>query len=118
MPLPNVDWKQNKTTVVLYLSTTCHFCNESSPFYQRLVQAKAKGDFKPAVLPQNTDEAIKYLESHDVKVDQVLSASLASIGVTSTPTLMLVSEGGVVFASWRGKLDENKESEVIAKLSS
>ena len=65
-----------------------------------------------AVLPQNTDEAIRYLESHQIKVDQVLNASLSSIGVTGTPTLMLVNEDGVVSEFWRGKLNEEKQAEV------
>lgn len=118
LPLQGVAWKESNMTVVLYLSTTCRFCSESSPFYQQLVKAKANNAFKlVAVLPQNTDEANKYLESLNIKVDQVLNSSLTSVGVTGTPTLMMVGEDGVIIDSWRGKLDEKKEGEVFAKLS-
>ncbi|MGH9821074.1 MAG: peroxiredoxin family protein [Pyrinomonadaceae bacterium] len=117
MPL-QVDWEANKTTVVLNLSTTCHFCSESTGFYRRLVQAKGPNNFKlVAVFPQTQEEAQKYLDSHQIKVDQIISSSLASIGVTGTPTVLLVSKGGLVFASWRGKLDENGEAEVLSKIS-
>jgi len=69
--LPNVDWATNKTTVVLYLSTSCHFCSESSPFYQRLAQEKLKLNFKlVAVLPQNEEAAKTYLESLDMETDR------------------------------------------------
>lgn len=40
--LPDVDWTKNGRTLLLALSTTCHFCTQSSPFYQRLV--KEHGD--------------------------------------------------------------------------
>jgi len=118
LPLQGVDWSEHDTTVVVYLSTKCHFCTESSPFYQRLALAQAKNNFKLiAVLPQNSDDAAKYLEANNIKVDRVLSSSLSSVGITGTPTLMLVSSSGVVFEFWRGKLDEKKEAAVLAKLA-
>ena len=94
------------------------FCAESTPFYQRLVKEKASVPFKiVAVLPEKLDDANRYLDSHEIKADQIISGSLSSIGVTATPTLMLVNENGVISDSWRGRLTEDKESEVVAKLS-
>lgn len=118
IPLNEVDWEQNGTTVILYLSTTCRYCTESSPFYQRLKAAKAGNNFRlVAVFPQDINESTKYLEILNFRADQILSASLNSIGVTGTPTLMLVTENGVVYEAWRGKLKEDVENEVLAKLA-
>ncbi|HEY9285591.1 MAG TPA: hypothetical protein VIP46_19225, partial [Pyrinomonadaceae bacterium] len=36
--LPGIDWQKNGRTLLMALSTTCHFCTESGPFYQRLVR--------------------------------------------------------------------------------
>src|SRR5215216_2949274 len=41
--LERLNWEQNKQTLVLYLSTQCKYCHESTPFYQRLVAAKGAG---------------------------------------------------------------------------
>ena len=30
--LPGLDWARRRATVVLVLSTACHFCTESAPF--------------------------------------------------------------------------------------
>src|ERR1051325_2154425 len=62
LSLPGVDWGQSDRTLLLVLSTTCHFCSESTPFYQRLAQEKSKhGDVRLiAVLPQSVDAAQKY----------------------------------------------------------
>lgn len=117
--LENINWKENKKTLVLYVSTTCRYCTESSSFYQRLVQENsARGVPIVAVMPQPIEEATAYLKANNVNIWQVYNSSLESIGVRATPTLLLVDENGVVVESWRGKLAENKEAEVISKLSS
>lgn len=119
IPLEGVNWKKKKQTVVLYLSTTCRYCNESVPFYQRLIKEKSEQGFEiVAILSQNPEEAKSYLKTHDLNLSQVFSSSLSSLGVTSTPTLLLVNQDGVVSDFWRGKLNPDKEAEVLAKLSS
>src|SRR5690242_18632124 len=40
--LPDVDWGGAGLTVVLDLSPTCHFCNDSMPFYQKLVAVRRR----------------------------------------------------------------------------
>ena len=40
--LPGVDWAKNKRTLVLAISTKCHFCTESAPFFQLIDKEKAK----------------------------------------------------------------------------
>lgn len=120
MPLENIDWKTNKKTLVLYLATTCRFCDESSPFYKRLVEKYSDGKNVKliAVLPQTVDEAKNHLKGLGVNINEVYSSPLRSIGVTATPTLLLVNESGVVSEMWRGKLTSDRETEVLNKLSS
>ncbi len=36
--LQGVDWKANGASLVLAVSTQCHFCSESGSFYQHLIQ--------------------------------------------------------------------------------
>lgn len=120
MPLENIDWRENKKTLVLYISTTCHFCDESSPFYKRLVEKYAddKSVRFVAVLPQPVDQAKEHLKGLGVNINEVYNVKLTSIGVTATPTLLLVDESGVVSDMWKGKLAADKETEIINKLSS
>lgn len=117
VPIENVNWKENKKTLVLYISTTCRFCKESSPFYQKLVQeSNSKGVKIIAVLPQPVEEGKNYLKEQNVKIEEVYNTSLTSISVSGTPNLLLVNEVGVVSEHWRGKLSEAKETEVLSKL--
>jgi len=118
LSLPGVDWKANGKTLVLALSTACHFCTESAPFYQRVAQERAKaGNIRlVAVFPQPVPEGQKYLSSLGVTVDEVKQAQLESIGVIGTPTLIMTDGQGAVAESWRGKLPSEKESELLGRL--
>ena len=118
LSLPGVNWSGNKRTLVLALSSNCHFCSESAEFYRRLNhETSNRGDARLlAVLPQETGEGRAYLEKLGVTVDEVRQASLDSIGVVGTPTLLLVNDEGSVTASWVGKLPSAKEGEVLDAL--
>jgi hypothetical protein len=114
--LPDTDWKKSDQTLVLALSTTCHFCSESAPFYKEVIQ-KRKGNTRLiAVLPQSVEAGRKYLADLGITVDDVRQAPPSSLGVRGTPTLLLVNKDGVVTSSWVGKLQPEKELEVMARL--
>ncbi|HEX7313987.1 MAG TPA: redoxin family protein [Pyrinomonadaceae bacterium] len=117
LSLPGVDWGRSNKTLLLALSTTCHFCTESAPFYQRLARAaEAKGVKVIAVLPQPESEARQYLSELAIPVSEVRQSPLDSLGVSGTPTLILVDDKGQVASSWVGKLQSDRESEVAAAL--
>jgi thiol-disulfide isomerase/thioredoxin len=119
VPIQGIDWQKNKKTLVLYVSTKCHFCTESAPFYECLVKEHSSKNVNfMAVLPQSVDEGKDYLKGLGANIENVYNAQLSSIGVTATPTILLVDENGVVSDMWRGKLSDDKEKEVINKLSS
>jgi thioredoxin-related protein len=114
--LPGIDWAKNRRTLVLALSTQCHFCTESAPFFQRIQRETAPNLKMVAVLPQPVSDAHKYLEGEGVHIDDVRQATLSAIGVTGTPTLLLVDSSGKVADVWRGKLDPDQEAGVLKVL--
>jgi hypothetical protein len=115
--LSGVEWNNSRRTIVLALSTHCHFCTASGDFYKRLQEAaSAHGVPIVAVLPQPTDEGRSYLENLGVPITTVKQAPLDSLGVSATPTLMLVNSEGVVTESWIGQLSPRIEKEFLAKL--
>jgi hypothetical protein len=109
--LPGVDWSKNEQTLVMAISSTCHFCTESAGFY-RDIRTRARVH-TVAVLPQSVDEGRKYLSSLGVQVDEVLQAPLSSMDVSGTPTLLLVNRNGTVIRKWIGKLPADLEKEVL-----
>lgn len=113
--LGDVDWSKDQQTLVMALSTTCHFCSESSAFYQKVARGRSNVRLL-AVMPQTVNEAQKYLSDLGVTVDEIKQAQLNSIGVNGTPTLILVNNGGIVANTWVGKLTSAEESQVLSSL--
>lgn len=117
--IKNVDWGMSRETVVLALSTTCHFCTESAPFYRELTrQAKNRHIRTIAVFPQPFQDAAAYLRDENVEVDEIRQSPLSAIQVTGTPTLLLIDLKGTVQGAWLGKLATQSEKDVLAKLGS
>lgn len=117
LELPGVDLSSGEKTLLLVLQKGCHFCTESGPFYQRLARETSRdGRVRVvAVLPQDPGEGRQYLSDLGVPVSNVTQASLDSLGVKGTPTLIMVSHG-TVSDVWVGKLPAEGEAEVLSKL--
>jgi hypothetical protein len=118
LSLKTVNWQANGKSMVLALSTTCHFCTESAGFYRQLAMECQKQNVRMvAVLPQPVNESKLYLAKEGVTVDEVIQSSLQDIQVAGTPTLLLVDQGARINAAWYGKLSGNREKDVLANLS-
>ncbi len=114
--LPGVTWSQRDRTVLLILSTRCHFCTDSAPFYKRLstaLRARSHNAGLIAVLPQANGESERYLTGLGVTVDSIVQAPLLTTGVQGTPTILIVDKTGVIQRAWMGRLSAELEREVI-----
>lgn len=117
LPL-NHDWTQSDKTLLFVLSETCRFCDESAPFYRQLItQFSGRQNVQfVAVFPQKIESAKKHLSQLGVSIAEVKQASPSSLGLSATPTLILVDTSGKVIDSWVGKLSPDDESKVIARI--
>lgn len=115
--LAGVDWQAAPLTVVLHLSSTCHFCNDSMPFYQILAATHQREGVRTALIVSSQDP-VSVMEDHlaqqHVAVDKVLHAGSDSIGVAGTPTVLIVDQRGVVRRTFRGKLNPSREKELLS----
>ncbi len=69
VPLENVNWHENQRTLVLYISTTCRYCNESAAFYRSLLAKAGRNAKFIAVLPQTVTEARQHLKSQELNIE-------------------------------------------------
>ena len=115
----DVDWSKNKKNVVLVLKVDCRFCSESADFYKTLIeQMKDKNVNVFAVLPQNREEARKYLDKLQLPNLDTKQAAMNSLDVGGTPTLIVTDDKGQITNVWVGKLPPEKQTEVLILLSS
>lgn len=112
LSVPELDWSGYRATVVLALSTACHFCTESAPFYRQLAALRHGNPNLGliAVLLQPVEQSTKYLSDEQVSVNRVLSLPLETLKVGGTPTMLLVGRDGVVLKAWVGRLDEGTQA--------
>jgi hypothetical protein len=111
--LPEIQNSKYQNTVVLVLSTSCHFCRESLPFYVQLSQMSRGHASVLAVLPEPMKEAKDFLNVAGVSVDQIITRAPDAVGVRGTPTVLLVDPRGKVRRSWIGKLDASRQKELL-----
>jgi hypothetical protein len=116
LSLDNVTWQANRN-VVLAISTTCHFCNESASFYRDLVsECRRRNVPTIALLPQPVAESESYLQERQILVDDVRQAQLPDVQIYATPTVLIVDRRGIVQRAWVGKLPPERENEILSKL--
>jgi hypothetical protein len=109
------------SALVVALQPQCGFCNESMPFYKRIVETRnQKGSnvkFVAAVgRPEARDEEAKKLAEAGVQPDALVQVDFSAIKVPGTPTVYHVDPEGKVLGVWVGKLDESAERNVLATL--
>lgn len=116
--LPGVKFDVAQRTLVIVTKSTCPFCEQSTAFWQRLVQESnlRKNIRVLAVSDESAEVTRSYLGRHGVQVDGVVSATLR---VPGTPTLILVDGKGNVTHTWVGRPpSEQAELKVIDTLTS
>jgi hypothetical protein len=68
------------------------------------------------VFPQSVENSRTYLNKLGVSVSDVVQSSLSSVGVSGTPTLLLIDNEGSVTDSWVGRLSDSEAAKVIAQI--
>jgi hypothetical protein len=89
------------------------------PFYRRLSKLREQsGDLGLVIVsPDPLQETNALLRDQGVMAVKVVEAPLASIGVSSTPTLLVVDSTGVVRDVVVGKLPAVREQQFIDTLT-
>ncbi len=87
MNAPDVNWSRQPKTLVLALQVGCRFCNESAPFYKRVVETVKNKNVKlVAVFPTDIEESTKHLKELGLTNIEVKWSSLNSLQVGRTPS--------------------------------
>lgn len=101
--LADIDWKQNKKSLVFFLNKDCHYCTSSAPVYRQLKEEAQKQNVKSlAVFPHSIEEAKVYLESVQLSFDEIRSSPLAPYKIPGTPTVLFVNSSGTDQKVWFG----------------
>jgi len=101
--VPDVDWEQNKKSLVFFLKKDCVYCKSSAPFYRQLIEDASQRNVKwLAILPDSVEEGRTYVRSLELPIENVRSASLSSYKIPGTPSVLFVDNQGTVKSVWVG----------------
>jgi thioredoxin-related protein len=116
------DWRSHRETLLLVLRDGCHYCADSAPFYKRLTElesSRAINNFHIlAVFPDPDDVVSNLLKLEQLKLESISSVDFGKLGVTGTPTAVLVDQSGKVLDLWVGELDDKGQQTLVNKLRS
>jgi len=100
-----------KPTVVLYGSSRCSHCQESAPFYKQL----SNEPVQIIVVTSDPKDVMKaYVEKSGYRVDAILKNRPKEVGLL--PTLLIVDTDGKIVHAAIGKLNENRQHEVLDRI--
>jgi hypothetical protein len=103
LKLADVDWKQNKKSLVFFLDKDCQYCTSSAPAYRQLTEEASRQNVKSlAVFPHSAEEAKAYLESIKLSIDEIHIGPRSSYKIAGTPTVLFVNSSGTVERAWVG----------------
>lgn len=114
-----IDYASAQRSLVIFLSTTCHYCEASAPFYNKLhaVAEGTNGKWKFFTVFSQPGEQVQAFKARLNLAAYVLpGVEFRSFGVHSTPTAILVGKTGVVDRVWLGT-SEAIETDVVAALT-
>jgi thiol-disulfide isomerase/thioredoxin len=117
---PGLNFKGAQRTLLLFVRTTCPYCEKSMPFYQQLAQvASRRGDQIRLVAlgPESDADLRAFFATHGVLIDAAISVPPAATRIPGTPTLVLVDRNGVVLNQWVGLLASTEQEQVVKTLS-
>jgi rhodanese-related sulfurtransferase len=116
--LDAADWDAGSHNVVLAVQSTCPACRASLNFYSTLGRITSGSDTQIIVIaPDGSDVIQRWLAEGGVRVDQVIPGiKLGDLGISVTPTLILVDPTGRVTDIASGRLDKADEADVLARL--
>lgn len=113
----NVNWDENKKTLVFFLKKDCTYCTQSAPFYRQLISDALRKNVRClAILPDSLDQSRKYLQYLELPIETVETGSLSSFKVFATPTVFFVDNQGTVKSVWVGAVP-GRENEMREQLN-
>lgn len=107
--------------LVVAVQPGCHYCNDSMPFYKRLLDERNQKSSQVKFIAAVPSDEAKAEESQKfatvgAQPDGMVKLDFNAVKVPGTPTLLLVDNNGKVLNVWVGRLEPDMEKEVLAEL--
>jgi hypothetical protein len=117
LDIAGIDWQKNQEHLVIALSSHCRFCIADAPLYRQVTNDSLSNKLNIVVISSDDSDSLhRFLQQNSIHADKILLQPLSSIGVTSTPTLLIVDSQGIVRATFIGQLDQSRQTALRERL--
>ena len=110
--LGGFDYAASPQTLMLIVSSSCHFCTQSMPFYKSLTHSHDSATRVVFVGREEEDVLRRYVASNGINDAIVQRLSGDNWHIRGTPTAILCDSGGRVKKQWIGKPTSAAEAEI------
>lgn len=111
-----INYSTSSQTLLIAMSTRCHYCAESIPFYKQLAEAQ-RTNGRPtrivAVFPNTEEEVRQYTQQNKLALDTISGVNLETLKISGTPTAVLIDSDGKVSDFWVGKQPPEVEQQIL-----
>ena len=114
-----VEYGAAERSLILFLSTTCRYCEADAPFYNQLhdsALASGRRSQLYFVFAETSDRVKEYKVRTGLEGPSLSGVELRRVGVRSTPTALLVDRNGVIKGAWVGS-SKPLNAEILVALS-
>ena len=110
--IEGITYQDSPKTLLIAVSAKCTYCISSIPFYERLAEAQRANPSTRIVQVFPSFEDVKALAGQKGSMES-RTVDFRSLGLTSTPTMILLDNDGRVLNFWVGQLSPQRETEVL-----
>jgi hypothetical protein len=113
----NLKAQQGRTLIVLAVQPGCRFCTQSAEAFKYL-QARApslKADIT-VLTPGDVIQAKQYMSTLGVEDFSIYQTQLDQVGISGTPTVLVVSDRGTVTQARAGALDTVHAKQILKNI--
>lgn len=113
-----VDYASAERHFLVFVSTACHYCASSAPFYNRIHQTALASNEKLkffAVFWESKDNVQAFKARVNLVAESLPSRDFRDFGVHSTPTAILVDHAGTIERVWYGA-SETVEGDIASTI--
>lgn len=118
--IKDLDLADTPRTLLMVLSSDCKYCIQSVPFYKTLsaMRDSLAGRTKiVAIFPQDEQDVKAFLQEHQLEIEFRADVDFEKLGVSATPTLILLDSRRNVLNSWLGSLSKGEQEELAKTVS-
>jgi hypothetical protein len=114
-PIAGIDYGASRRTLLIVYRSQCHFCIQSTPYYQQLGSLRDQSRAPVRIVAvgfEKDDGAAAFPAEQGWHPDHLALVPPSTIKVKGAPSVLLVDSSGTVVQSWLGQMTAENYTDV------